>query len=252
MSSKLYPDLVPPRRGPARRLWAVVLVAVSTVIAGCATGPQPAVVGAVSGGGEPGDWHPMPFPGKPPTHYEWSEKEGRRAVLAVADRSAGMWRKRIDPAASRPREAAFSWWVQDAIPGADLTDADRGDAPARVMFGFDGDVAALPLSTRMFFDLVQTLTGEQPPYATLVYVWDARQPVGTVLVHPRSDRVRTIVVDSGAGELRRWRDHRRDLAADFRLAFGEDPGPLVSVAFMTDSDNTRSQAKTWYGSVELR
>ena len=63
--------------------------------------------------------------------------------------------------------------------------------------------------------------------------------------------IRKIVIDSGTGQLRRWRDHRRDLAADFRLAFGEEPGPLVSVAFMTDSDNTRSQARAWYGAVEL-
>jgi hypothetical protein len=211
--------------------------------AGCASAP-------VSPPGAT-EWQPMALPGKPPTRYEWAEKEGRRAVMAVSDRSASMWRKRLVPTSSGPREARFSWWVQDLIPAADLADADRGDAPARVMFGFDGNVAALPLRTRMMFDLAQALTGEQPPYATLMYVWDATRPVGTVLTHPRSDRIRKIVVDSGTGELRRWRDHRRDLAADFRLAFGEEPGPLVSVAFMTDSDNTRSQARTWYGTVEL-
>ena len=216
------------------------------ILAGCASAPpSPAVA---TGDGE---WKPMPLPGKAATRYEWSEKEGRRAVMATADHSASMWRRHVTPAKSRSREARFSWWLQDAIPAADLADADRGDAPARVMFGFDGDVAALPLRTRMLFDLMQALTGEQPPYATLMYVWDARRPLGTVLVHPRSDRVRAIVVDSGPAELRRWRDHRRDLAADFKHAFGEEPGPLTTVAFMTDSDNTRSQARTWYGAVEL-
>jgi hypothetical protein len=43
----------------------------------------------------------------------------------------------------------------------------------------------------------------------------------------------------------------RPLAADFRRAFGEDPGPLLSVGVMTDSDNTRSQARSWYGEVTL-
>jgi hypothetical protein len=83
-------------------------------------------------------------------------------------------------------------------------------------------------------------------------VWDAHLPVGTVVVNPRSDRIRSIVVDSGPGELRRWRDHRRDLAADFRHAFAEEPGPLTSVALMTDSDNTRSQARAWYGAIEFQ
>jgi hypothetical protein len=76
--------------------------------------------------------------------------------------------------------------------------------------------------------------------------------VGSVIINPRSDRVRKIVVDSGAQHLRQWRDHRRDLAADFRLAFGEEPGALKSVALMSDSDNTRSSAMAWFGEVDLR
>jgi hypothetical protein len=115
-------------------------------------------------------------------------------------------------------------------------------------------MATMPRCLRargMMLDLAEALTGEKPPYATLMYVWDAQAPVGTVIVNPRSDRIRKIVVDSGAAQLRRWREHRRDLAADFRLAFGEAPGTLLSVALMTDSDNTRSQALSWYGPVVL-
>ena len=82
--------------------------------------------------------------------------------------------------------------------------------------------------------------------------WDAKLPVGSVVTNARSDRIRKIVVDSGPGQLRRWREHRRNLVADYRLAFGEEPGPLQSIALMTDSDNTRSQARTWYGPVEFQ
>ncbi|MGM9491792.1 DUF3047 domain-containing protein [Ideonella sp. YS5] len=223
------------------------VVVMAAVLAGCASAPppEPAAVGA-------DDWMPMPLPGKEKTRYEWSEKDGRRAIMARSERSASMWRKRLQPVRQAVGEVRFSWWIQDVIAGADLTDADRGDAPARVMFAFDGDVGSLPLRTRMLFEVAQALTGEQPPYATLMYVWDAHLPVGTVVVNPRSDRVRSIVVDSGPAELRRWRDHRRDLAADFRHAFSEEPGPLTSVALMTDSDNTRSQARAWYGPVELQ
>ena len=230
-------------RWPSRRLLALGLAA---ILQACtSTPPAPAADAA-------GDWQPMTLPGKTATRYEWSEKEGRRAIMASSEHSASLWRRRLKPVRQPVGEVRFSWWVQDVIAGADLTDADRGDAPARVMFAFDGDIATLPLRTRMLFDLAQALTGEEPPYATLMYVWDAHLPVGTVVINPRSDRVRSIVVDSGSAELRRWRDHRRDLAADFRHAFSEEPGPLTSVALMTDSDNTRSQARAWYGPVELR
>jgi hypothetical protein len=41
------------------------------------------------------------------------------------------------------------------------------------------------------------------------------------------------------------------LAADYRLAFGEEPGALAAIALMTDSDNTASRAQSWYGPVDL-
>jgi hypothetical protein len=169
----------------------------------------------------------------------------------MSEHSASLWRRHVHLAPASLGRVRFSWWVQDVIAGASVADAAREDAPARVIFAFAGDRARLPLRTRMLFDLAEALTGEQPPFATLMYVWDAHAPVGSVIINPRSDRIRKIVVDSGPAELRRWRDHQRDLTADFRLAFGEEPGTLTSIALMTDSDNTHSQAQAWYGPVAL-
>jgi len=222
---------------------AVLTLCAAALLAGCATPtpPPPAAEG----------WQPMALPGKAATRYSWTEKDGRPALEATSERSASIWRKRLEPALANVGEVSFSWWAQALIPNASVADIDREDAVARVIFGFGGDIDKLPLRTRMKFELAQALTGEVPPYATLMYVWDSKLPVGTVVINPRSDRIRKIVVDSGPGQLHRWRDHKRDLAADFRLAFGEAPGPLMSMAVMTDSDNSRASARTWYGAVEL-
>lgn len=221
-----------------------ILSALLLILSGCASlAPDPAEAP------DPEGWHAVRLPGKAATQYQTVRKDGRWATAARSERSASMWRRKLQRAPGQFGQVRFSWWVQDVIPDASVADASREDAPARVMFGFDGDHASLPARTRMQFELAEALTGEKPPYATLMYVWDAKAPVGTVIVNPRSDRIRKIVVDSGVGQLRRWREHRRDLAADFRLAFGEAPGALQSVALMTDSDNTRSQAQSWYGPV---
>ena len=219
------------------------LLAASALLGACAS-PGP---GAPSGP----DWHAVPLPGKDSTRYEASHKDGRPALAASSERSASMWRRRVDVPAGQLGEVSFSWWVQDLVADASVADANREDAPARVLFAFGGDMTTLPARTRLMFDLAEALSGERPPFATLMYVWDATAPVGTVIVNPRTDRIRKIVVDSGPTELRRWREHRRDLTADYRLAFGEDPGPLTSIALMTDSDNTRSSAASWYGPVAL-
>jgi hypothetical protein len=89
------------------------------------------------------------------------------------------------------------------------------------------------------------------PYATLSYVWSVDDPAGAVLSNPRTDRIRKLVVESGATHLGQWREYRRDVRADFRRAFGEEPGPLVAVALMTDTDNTGSSLQAWYGAMRL-
>lgn len=222
-----------------RRAFVLGSVAIT---AGCAHRSDP---GATRDG-----WHEVRLPGKNTTRYATVNKDGRAAIEARSDQSASMWRRRLGEGPV-PREVRFSWWVQDLITDASVADIAREDAPARVLLAFDGDVGRLPPRTRAMFELAEALTGERPPYATLMYVWDANAPLGSVVVNPRSDRIRKIVVDSGSSGLRSWREHRRSVGEDFQLAFGEEPGRLVAVALMTDSDNTRSQARTWYGPVEF-
>ena len=215
------------------------------LLAGCAsTGPTPTAHTV-------DQWHHVPLPGKRATTYVTSVKEGRRATLATADNSASLWRLKVDVPPSELKGIELSWWVDSLVPGASLGAPGRTDAPASVMLAFEGDVDRLPARTRAMFELARAVTGEAPPYATLVYAFDGAAPVDSVVVNHRTDRVRILVLDSGPEHVRRWRDHRRDIAADFQRVFGEAPGRLVGVALMTDADNTQSSVKAWYGTVRL-
>jgi hypothetical protein len=193
------------------------------------------------------DWHEVRLPGKRATEYAWEHFDGRRAMAARSEGSASMMRRKLLVAPAPLGKLNFSWQVSELIDGADVSVAETEDAPARVLLAFGGDVAALPMRTRMLFELAEAVGGEAPPYATLMYVWDSKAAVGSVIVNPRTDRIRKIVVDSGPQGLKRWREHQRDVAADFRRAFGEEPGPLLAIAVMTDSDNTKSKSTAWYG-----
>jgi hypothetical protein len=219
-----------------------LLGSASALLAACATPPRP----------ERDGWHDFPLPGKRRSQYRWVRKDGRDALEAVADRSASLWKRRVQVPAEQLGVVEFSWRADRLLSGASVQDVDSEDAVARVIFGFDGDHSRLSGRTRAQYELASLLTGETPPYATLMYVWDSHQPplpLETVVTNPRSERIRKIVVDSGPEQLGRWREHRRDLRADFERAFGEAPGELLSVALMTDADNTGGRAQTWYGSV---
>jgi len=71
------------------------------------------------------------------------------------------------------------------------------------------------------------------------------------LENAQTSRIKMIVVDSGWENLGEWRNHERDLAADYKLAYGESPGQIIGVALLTDTDNTKSETRAFYGDIEL-
>lgn len=238
------------RQGSARYGAALIVAA---LLGGCAQqaeppAPEPAPVPPVAAADQ---WSTFALPGKKATRYLHTRLDGRAVIRAQADASASMYRQRlvIDP--DKLGTIDFSWWVPALMSKADLTNREAADSPVRVVLAFDGDVAKLSRKNRMLFELAETLSGEPPPYATLMYVWDNRSAVETVIPAARSDRIRKIVVDSGPAQLKAWRHHRRDIVRDFERAFGERPGRLLGVALMTDSDNTASRAQGIYGELVL-
>jgi hypothetical protein len=119
------------------------------------------------------------------------------------------------------------------------------------VLAFEGDRTKFSAKNSMLSELALALTGEPLPYATLMYVWGSHSAPESVIINTRTDRIRKVIIESGPARLGRWLDYERDVRADYEKAFGEAPGALVGIAIMTDSDNTRQQAKAWYGPVSL-
>ena len=196
-------------------------------------------------------WQAMPLPGKQLTHYSLGQQAGRAAVRAQAESSVSMLRQSLRVEPHQLGHLEFSWHVPALIDGADVGQRQTDDAPARLMLAFEGDRSTFSAKNAMLSELAHAISGEPLPYATLVYVWCNTRPVGTVVLNHRTDRIRKLVVASGPQQLNQWLHFRRDVRADFELAFGEAPGALLTIGLMTDSDNTRSSALAWYGGVAL-
>jgi hypothetical protein len=198
-----------------------------------------------------GAWSEQALPGKRQTDYRAVQLDGRVCLHAQAHSSASMFRRKLVVEPAELGRVKFSWRVPALIEAADLSQRDGADAPVRVVLAFDGDHGRLDLRTRAMFEMGEVLTGERPPFATLMYVWENRQPPESVILNPRTDRIRKIVVESGATNLGRWLTYERDVVADYRRAFGEAPGKLIGLAVMTDSDNTASNTEAHYADLTL-
>jgi hypothetical protein len=152
-----------------------------------------------------------------------------------------------------PATATLSWrWKVDrSVAKADLSKKSGDDFAARVYVFFDVPRTQLSWLQRMKLKLVGRSLGHAIPTAALCYVWDDRNPVGTMAPSAFTDLARIIVLQSGNAEAGAWHVQRRDLAADFRAAFGRPAPRLTGIALAADTDNTGGHVQAWFGDLTL-
>jgi hypothetical protein len=243
----------------AMRAYFPILAAAAIVAPGGAAGqsrmesaPLVTPFSSLKAGAPVPPWEPVKIAaGKKPTQYQLVDDQGTVVLQAKADAAAsGLGHDvRFDLRAAPLIE--WRWKTARLVDDADNSIAGKEDSPARIVLQFDGDRSKLPLRDRAFFALGDKVAGREVPYATLMYIWSNRAPVGTVIPNPNTSRVRMIAVSSGPAGVGTWQELRRNVFEDFRKAFGEDPGRLIAVGVLTDTDNTGASAETWYGDIRF-
>ena len=200
----------------------------------------------------PAPWRRVTLPGgKSPTQYTLVSDEGAVVLRAQADASMASL---VHPLKVDPKKLPFiswRWRISNLLNKADIGTKAGDDFPARVYVLFDYDIGKLSLPQRLKIFLARKLYGIEVPAAALCYVWDGKAPVGTSVWSPYTDRVRVLVVESGSANVGRWRGAQRDLVADFRAAFGEDPPVISGVAVASDTDNTGESVTAMFGDVKF-
>jgi hypothetical protein len=190
-------------------------------------------------------------PFKKNTVYRLESYQGKTVLSANSKTSASGLAVKL-----RPRQASnlllqWEWKALNPIVNADNADGYADDAPLRILVAFDGNKSKLPLKEKMTFEMANLISGQELPYATLMYIWSGKSPVDTIITNAHTSRIKMIVVDSGWDNLGRWHKHQRDLAADYKRAYGEAPGEVIGIALLTDTDNTKSETRAFYGDIEL-
>ena len=202
--------------------------------------------------GMPVGWHFYRIaPYKKNTVYRLENYQGRTVLSANSKTSASGLAIKLRPRLAQNLWLKWEWKTIAPIPKADNAERNHDDAPLRILVAFDGNKSKLALKEKMTFEMASLISGQEMPYATLMYIWSGKTPVNTVLDNAHTSRIKMIVVDSGWESLGDWHKHERDLTADYRRAYGENPGEVIGIALLTDTDNTQSETRALYGDIEL-
>lgn len=165
----------------------------------------------------------------PPTRYRLREWDGVMAVEAYAVKSMALLARPLNIDLSKTPVLCWRWRIEAPLKNADITRKTSDDYAAHIHLSF-----AARQGLRLSED------------AAVMYVWDNRHAVGTWQASVHSGHTRMLVLRSGGTDAGRWVEERRDLAADYRHAFGHAPGRLIGLGMASDTDNTGEEARAGF------
>ena len=174
-------------------------------------------------------WTPQNFKGS--TDYRLVDDNGQTVVKATSNAAAsGLVKKiRFDPVTYR--YLRWSWKIVHTIKDGDEKSKVGDDYAARLYVIFPG----------RFFWQVRAIN----------YIWANKLPKGESLPNPYTAEDMMLAVESGPSQASQWITEERDILADYRYLFGEDPEEATAIAIMTDTDNTGGSAVAWYGEIVI-
>jgi hypothetical protein len=205
-----------------------------------------------AGASLPAGWKNLPVvKGKAITRYTLVQDGHTTVLQADANRSASALMHDGDIDLNQTPVVTWRWKAEGPIEGADNRASSKEDAPARLVFVFDGDKSKLSLLDRTSMAVAKSVGGQDLPYATLMYIWSTSAAPGSVIPNPHTERVQMIVVSGQPGDAGQWQSLRRNIVQDYEKVFHEAPGRITGYGLLTDTDNTATTTRAWYGDIRF-
>ena len=124
----------------------------------------------------------------------------------------------------------WTWKALQLPPRGDLRSSATNDQALQLLLAFDGK-------------------------KVLSYVWDTHAPVGTVadesIGWPISVTLKVLVVQSGKAEVGQWVTMTRNVLADYRRLFDEEPPPLKGIRVQSNCQHSAAVAEGYMGAIHL-
>ncbi len=201
----------------------------------------------------PKDFRMVAYPNVKPNQFALVTDEGKTVLKVDSSNSAGSMAVPVALlGAQTSTTLQWRWKVDRLLDKADMDEKLADDHSARLYVFFDVPLASLPLADRTKIKLARSISGIDVPTAALCYVWDNKHRVGYTAWSPFTRQLRKVVLQSGPGAIGQWRLEARDVAADFKEAFGFDAPAITGISVGNDTDNTEDRVTSWFGDVSFK
>jgi len=167
--------------------------------------------------------------------YSIESVNGESYVYALSNRScSGLYYKITLDLSTRP-VLAWKWQIKtfpDKKTPDNLLDKSQDDYAARMYVIFPA----------LFFSRSRVIE----------YVWANDAEIGTISSSPYTDNIKIMVVESGMRDKKGWVQEERNIYEDYVRLFNAKPKyKMGAIAFMCDSDSTKSIAEAYFDDIKL-
>ena len=175
------------------------------------------------------DWEEKSFKGN--TSYQVVDLDGMKVLQAVSLMSASGLYKIYRINLKETPFLNWRWRIENRIDSGDETKKSGDDYAARVYLIIDGGF--------LFWKT-----------KALSYVWANSAVKGSVWDNAFAGKsVKMLALRSAGDETKKWLTEKRNVYEDMKRVFGEEISTIDAVAVMTDTDNSKSQAITYYTDI---
>lgn len=165
------------------------------------------------------------------TRYSIVDDQGSRVLEAQSQDSASGVFFEIEYSLNDFPFLSWRWKIEKSLPQGDARFKEGDDYAARIYVVFP----------HWFF----------PKTRSINYIWANKLPKGESIANPFTANAMMLAVQSGDQQAGIWITERRDVRADYRRLFGEEPSEVGGIAIMTDTDNSHSQARAWFDDLRI-
>ena len=185
--------------------------------------------------GVPPGWQKQTWGGSPKYDFTVIEQEGQRVLQLRSGGDSSNINRDIRGKVNLSSTPILEWtWKVTVLPkGADARKAATDDQAGQLYVAWPRFPQALRSQV-------------------IGYIWDTTAPAGSVFKSQKTGTVTYVVVRSGPGELGKWLTERRDVRADFKRIYGEDPEDPGGISIGIDSDDVKSTAEAFFGRIVFR
>jgi hypothetical protein len=198
----------------------------------------------------PKNWTHLTFKNiKSFTEYTLVKKNGAMFLQAKSNASASALSRdvEIDPLAYPVIE--WKWKIQNTLVNGNIAQKKGNDSPAQIIIKFTGDPKRLGIVERIKYETIRIISQETPPICAISYVWASKIQKNKTISNPYAKNVKMIVVNTGSANANTWIKQKRNIYQDYINAFGEKPSKINCITIMTDTDDTKESAISWFGDI---